>query len=284
MSKKFKVSLAPHLHSAQKSSKMIWPFVLALLPAAAAAIFQNMTEGFRIFGFYLAAAGVLEAAGAFLIKKKPDLSSGAWILSACLLAMLTPWKTDLSLLILSSALAFGMLAFYGGRTRAWVHPSWLGAAVLALHQPAEFISKNSPILFWNPFSGGVSPLLMTAALLAGGLYLCLSRQILWKLPAIYLSMVLIPCLTMGLHTTLSLPVVLLNAFWVIPGNTAVPCSVRARLYFAAGAAVLTLLMDLLSVPAAAVFAVLMMNSVLPWMDQWILPRGITLQAQSRRAA
>lgn len=281
MIKNFPVSPAPHLRDAETSSAKTWRFVFALIPLCIVLFVQHPLEAGRTFGAVLAAAFLTDAAFSFALKKKADFQDGSLVLWALLLSLLLPPDINLvCLLLFSSAAVFLGKAFYGGRMGVWAHPAWLGYALFILSISQAGKAEAASLFFWNPFTDLWS-ILMTAALFLGGLFLVIRKNTAWETPLLYLLLVLIPCILMDLETRFSLPLILLNAFWVLADSAVVPCSRRGRIYFSIAAALLTLVLDLLSAPSAPVFAVLILNSLTPWMDEWILPQGISFEAHVR---
>lgn len=277
MIKNFPFSHPPHIHSPESSVRRTWRFSAALLPAWAAVTAQRPAGTLRVFALVFTGVLVSESIGAFLSKRKFDFRDGSSVLWAFLLAFLIPEHAASGMVLLSAAAAvFLGKSFFGGRTGVWLHPALLGYAVFVLSFPGTAGTGN--FSFWNPFTD-LWTVLMTSALLGGGFFLTLKKNTAWEIPFLYLTLLFISCQFLGLETHLSLPLVLLNAFWILPEPASSPCSRRGRAYCAVAAALLTLALDLLTIPAAPVFAVLLLNLLTPWMDEWILPEGISFEAR-----
>ncbi len=279
MTKKYQTAPAPHIKTQQSVSGIFWNSVLALIPVYLVFIIHKPLETLRTSGLVLSAGLLTEVLTALLLKKKMKISDGSTVLYSLLLVLMIPFDAGIvSVLTASVVTVFLGKELYGGKGNLWVHPSALGIAFFVLNSQGFELPGTWAFAFWNPFTDLWSGLI-TLALLTGGIVKIVQKNIFWKSPLIYLAGVLIPCQWMGIHTALSLPLLFLNAFWMIPDSAAAPSVQRAKIYFAVAAAVLTLLFDLLSVPLAPVFALLLMNLLTPWIDEWLLPGGIAFESK-----
>lgn len=123
---------------------------------------------------------------------------------------------------------------------------------------------------------------VTAGYLLGGLYLIQQRIISWHLPwAFIAAMALISLIfnivdpthfaNPGFH--LMSGAVMLCAFFIITDPVSGPTTPKGKLYFAAGAAVLTYLIRVYGgYPDGVAFAVLIMNMCVPLIDAYTQPR------------
>ncbi|PPD48219.1 MAG: electron transport complex subunit RsxD [Methylotenera sp.] len=123
---------------------------------------------------------------------------------------------------------------------------------------------------------------VTAGYLLGGLYLIQQRIISWHLPSAFIAAMALISLIFnivdpthfanpGFH--LMSGAVMLCAFFIITDPVSGPTTPKGKLYFAAGAAVLTYLIRVYGgYPDGVAFAVLIMNMCVPLIDAYTQPR------------
>jgi len=123
---------------------------------------------------------------------------------------------------------------------------------------------------------------VTAGYLLGGLYLIQQRIISWHLPTAFIAAMALISLIFnivdpthfanpGFH--LMSGAVMLCAFFIITDPVSGPTTPKGKLYFAAGAAVLTYLIRVYGgYPDGVAFAVLIMNMCVPLIDAYTQPR------------
>jgi len=139
---------------------------------------------------------------------------------------------------------------------------------------------------WPLFIGQVNGSLgetSAIALLLGGLYLCLRRAAAWQIPlgALLAGFV---CAALARWTDLT-PFTamrhlisgsfLLGAFFIATDPVTSPISSLGKFVFGLGVGIFTVLIRLFSgYPEGVMFAVLLMNSAVPLIDRWAVPRPL----------
>lgn len=155
------------------------------------------------------------------------------------------------------------------------------AAMKVVYEPAGALAvpavKGSnyykPLLFANPWGcmGEVSALL----LLLGGLYLIAAKVIDWRIPVTYVGTVAALTALAGrdpLFYTLA-GGLLIGAFFMATDYVTSPLSRKGKVIFGAGLGLTTFLLRLWSNnPEAVMFSILFMNSLVPLIDRYVLPR------------
>jgi len=138
---------------------------------------------------------------------------------------------------------------------------------------------------WPLFVGNVNGSLGETSALAcllGGLYLCWRRAAAWEIP---LAMVAGAAATAALANFLNpdTPLTVLHhltagslvfgAFFIATDPVTSPLTRRGRTLFGAGVGVLVVLIRIWSnYPEGVVFAILLMNSTVPLLNRWTIPR------------
>ncbi|MBN2474434.1 MAG: RnfABCDGE type electron transport complex subunit D [Pirellulales bacterium] len=155
--------------------------------------------------------------------------------------------------------------------------------VVAFEQPVQLEHAKA---FWPLFIGQVngSPGETSAlALLVGGIYLCIRRAAAWQIPAgIFLTTVAFAAAAHGsmltpfnaLHHLIS-GSVLFGAFFIATDPVTSPVTSTGKFLFGLGIGLLVVLVRVFSgYPEGVMFAVLVMNAVVPLINRWTIPRPL----------
>jgi len=132
----------------------------------------------------------------------------------------------------------------------------------------------------NGSPGEVSAL----ACVLGGLYLCIRRSASWEIPA---SMLAAVAVFGGIQNLLDLQsdwtvlhhllggAVLFGAFFIATDPVSSPLTPKGKLVFGFGVGALVMLLRTFSsYPEGVMFAVLLMNAVVPLLNRWTIPRPL----------
>ena len=204
------------------------------------------------------------------------------ILLTLLLPLATPWW------MLSGAVLVALVLgkhLYGGLGENLFNPAMVGYATLLVVFPANFTSST--------FSGAAftdRPAFTAASFALGGLFLIVKKIIPWQTPLAMLGAAVIAALALnaaGLPAPGLFPQSLfsgslaLAAFFIVTDPVTGCISPRGRLYFAAGAGLLTVALGRWSSMSDGLpFAILLMNAAVPWLDRTTRPsRSKRVQVQ-----
>jgi len=141
-----------------------------------------------------------------------------------------------------------------------------------------------------PHTNGSLGEISALGLLLGGIYLCLRRTAAWDIPA---SVILGALLTAhalywagltpfgGIGHILN-GALLFCAFFIATDPVTSPLVRRARFVFGAGIGIMVVLIRVLSgYPEGVMFAVLVMNALVPLLNRWTIPRPLGVRAASK---
>ena len=146
---------------------------------------------------------------------------------------------------------------------------------------------------WPLFLGNVNGSLgetSAVAVLLGGLYLCWRRSASWEIPA---GVVLSAFILAGAANLLNLTPftalyhlvsgsLLFGAFFIATDPVTSPLTPRGKFSFGLGIGALVVLLRLFSgYPEGVMFAVLLMNAVVPLLNRWTIPRPVGGPAPQR---
>ena len=125
-----------------------------------------------------------------------------------------------------------------------------------------------------------------AALLIGGIYLCVRRVASWEIPvavvatvAVFAELGHLAAMTPfdSLHHTIS-GALLFGAFFIATDPVSSPMTSKGKLLFGIGIGLLVVLIRLFSgYPEGVMFAVLVMNAAVPLINRWTIPRPLGMQ-------
>jgi len=184
--------------------------------------------------------------------------------------------------------AFVMIAFAGAMgAPGYVDPT---AAVHAITQatPMQAVKQEGVVtplmqLFLGNTNGSLGETSALACLL-GGLYLCLRRTASWEIPlGVILAAAALGGLQNALHSAGDWTVLhhilggalLFGAFFIATDPVTSPLTPKGKFTFGLGIGALVILMRTFSsYPEGVMFAVLVMNSVVPLINRWTVPRPV----------
>lgn len=194
------------------------------------------------------------------------LGDGSALLSAVLLCLLLPASTPLYLLVAGVFVA-GTAGkhIFGGLGMNLFNPALLAYIVVLLLAPDAMQYGQSSWVSDTGFSDRASTV-VALALLAGGLFMLARRIISWHLPLTFMAALTIMLLIFDLP--FSATTSMLAAFFLITDPVTSPTSAVAKTLSAAAAGIMSGLLTLyLHQPAATAIAILLMNMLVPLLDQ-----------------
>jgi electron transport complex protein RnfD len=291
------VSVSPHYHKAgATTTRVMLDVIIALIPALVASCV--------IFGFRSLLLVAISAANCVLLEwvwnklmKKPDtVTDLSAIVTGMLLAYNVPATMPIWQLIVGDFIAIIIVKMlFGGIGCNFVNPALVGRVALMFSFPASMtdyathvakldaLTGATPLasageLGWSDFMtlflgqhGGVLGETCAAALLAGGVYLCIRRVIKPWLPLAYIgSAALFTLLFGGANPVLSIfsGGLLLGAVFMATDYATTPLTKPGKLLFGIGCGVLTFVIRQFSTyPEGMSFAILLMNLLTPYLDR-----------------
>ena len=293
------VSNAPHIHTSDSSRRIMLDVVIALLPAAVAAVI--------IFG--LKALGVLAACviGAVVSEFLFDLITGRPQTAGDMSAVVTGLLLGLNL---SSAVplwqcvvgaAFAIIivkCLFGGLGHNFANPAIsarvfmllafsevAGGAMPAVVEleasatPLELIGSSADQLpslmdMFLGLRGGAVGEGCILALLVGYAYLCARKVIKWYVPAAFVGTVFVLFVAAsGSFTTALYEImaggVFIGAIFMATDYVTTPINNTGRVVFSVGCGVITFIIrEFCAYPEGVSFSILAMNILTPYIEKW----------------
>ncbi len=231
------ISSSPHLHSGATVSAAMRDVILALLPAAAAAVYYFGTAALGVMAGCCLAAVLAEALCRKIMRRPQTVADGSAFLTGLLLAFCLPPALSPFLAAFGAvcAIVIGKQVF-GGLGANIFNPAHIGRAILLASFPAQMTTWTEPFgsgedavtsatplvllrdaeklcregalqpfagvpdlssLFWGNTAGSLGETCVPA-LLAGGVFLIARKHIDWRIPVYYIGTVALICFCYGL--------------------------------------------------------------------------------------
>ena len=270
----YPVSAAPHLRASVKASKIYGIKILALAPALIGLFIFFPLKGLRVFAAVLAGILAAEFLSVFLHKRKYRLRDGSSLWAGLLMIFLLPLSLPVWAVFLGVFFAiFFVKELFGGFGSYILSPALAGAAFLQLSFPESFSRAAPGPLFQIP---GAGVWIFSVLFLLGGAIILFNHKTPWEIPFLYTGGVLLfAAVFPGEEPGLSMARILGAAFFFFEDPVTMPSVRSGRRLAVLLAALLTVIFyHETKFLFPEVFAVLLINMMTPWIDQWILPSGI----------
>ena len=307
------VAPGPHAFSTSLTTRrMMFDVLLALVPVFAASLWQFRL--YTVIQLVICMVSALLAETLFTaMRKKPILiRDGSALVTGAILAFSLPAKAPWYVGAVGSFVAIGIgKVIFGGLGQNIFNPAMLGRAFVMIAFPAflgatayvvpdaaiDGLSRATPLttlkqlgqntgllpLFLGTTNGSLGETSALACLL-GGAYLCLRRTASWEIPAGIVSAVaaiaglmqwLAPVAGWTVLHELFSGALLFGAFYIATDPVTSPLTPRGKFVFGLGVGALVMLIRKLSgYPEGVMFAVLIMNAVVPLINQWTIPTPV----------
>jgi len=308
MKDKLVVSVSPHLHKGESTSRIMWMVVISLVPAGIAGVVIFGLNSLWAILLGIISAVITEGALQALTKRKITVLDGSAFLTGLLLVYNLPPKVPFWLPIVGSffAIAIGKQVF-GGLGQNIFNPALVGRVFLMASWPKYMTAFTKPLnydaiasatplalikegralesisyldLFLGKRGGCIGEVCILALLL-GALFLLLKGYISWHIPVTYIF-------TAGLFTYVFGTKVLfsgdwtfhilsggliLGAFFMATDYVTSPLTWKGQIIFGVGCGLLTAIIRLWGgYPEGVSYAILMMNGAAPIIDRYTRSR------------
>jgi electron transport complex protein RnfD len=304
------VASSPHFSNPDTSTRrMMLDVVVALLPAVGMSVF--LFGWYAVVQICLCVLTCMGSEWLWkrLMRQPASFSEASAALTGLLLALSLPWSAPAYVPVIGSVVAillgkmvfgglgmnlfnpamvgraFVMLSFAGALgASAYVHPD---AAVEVLTQATPLTAVKSGVASMPSFlslilgnTNGSLGETSALALLAGGIYLCVRRTAAWQIPVGVILGAFVPAMVLFLLKLnpicptqhLLSGALLLGAFFIATDPVTSPLTARGRLIFGIGVgSLIVILRAFSSYPEGVMFAVLIMNALVPLINRWTIP-------------
>jgi electron transport complex protein RnfD len=307
------VAPAPHLGtSAQSTRRMMIDVLLGLLPVIAMALFVFRLYAVKQLLICVVACLVFEWLFTRWRGRRATLTDGSAAVTGAILALSLPWSAPWYTGVVASGIAVGIgKVLFGGLGQNIFNPAMVGRAFVMISFPAslgaaayvssgaglDVLTQATPLTAAK--QAGINPELLglllgttngslgetsAIACLLGGLYLCFRRSASWEIPAgCILSVGAISAVAWLVSGSVFMnPLnqllggsLLFGAFFIATDPVSSPLTPKGKWLFGLGVgAFIVLLRALSGYPEGVMFAVLLMNAVVPLINRWTVPEPL----------
>ena len=301
MDKQLYVSSSPHFRSANSTRRIMLDVIIALTPTSIAACVIFGLHSLVLIGVCVATCVLLEYASRKIMKRDTTIGDLSAVVTGLLLALNLPVDINPLIAMFGCLIAIVVVKqMFGGIGMNFVNPALAARIVLLVSFPSAMmhwvpafpyavdgITAATPLVAEpGTFSyidlligncGGSIGEVCAAALLLGGVYLVIRRVISPIIPCVYLATATLMSLIVGadpLYQLLS-GGMLLGAIFMATDYTTSPLTKWGKVIFAAGCGILTILLRTYSnMPEGVSFSILLMNILVPHIENLTTPRTL----------
>ena len=303
------VSASPHIHTKRTVAGCMRHVTIALLPAAACALYFFGIGALIVIATSIAACAATEyIINRWMLRRPSTLADGSAILTGLLRAFNLPSNLPVWAVIIGSVVAIGIgkMAFGGLGCNIW-NPALVGRVFLLISFPVQMTSWPLPLVnrseYFDAVTGATTlgilklgeadsasiDILASAtgaiggslgevsaiALLIGFIYLLCMKVITWHIPVSILGTVALFTLCIGGNLAVELLSggLMLGACFMATDYVTSPMSKKGMLIFGVMIGLITVIIRRWGAyPEGVSFAILLMNGFVPLIDRYIKPR------------
>lgn len=293
MSSLAKVMISPHIHSGRSTAGIMRDVLISLLPATIAGVVIFGLKALLPIIVCVASCVIFEALFNLITKKDQTVGDLSAAVTGLLLALNLSVNIPLWQCVIGSLFAIIVVkCLFGGIGNNLVNPA-ITARVFMLIAfgtmavsafPPDAVASATPlsadvmpslkVLFLGNYGGAIGET-CTLALLLGGIYLIARRIITWHIPVIFIGSVFAFSFLMeGFDAVAALSLtmaggVFIGAIFMATDYVTSPSTAWGKVIFGIGAGLLTFLIRYFGIyPEGVSFAILFMNILTPYIDQW----------------
>ena len=303
------VEPSPHIKSGVTTARIMLDVIIALLPACLYGVYQFGGKAGFLLAIGVASAVLFEWLTAKLLKRKNTTHDLSAVVTGLLVSMNLPVGVPFWMPVVGSFIAIVLVKqLFGGIGKNFLNPalaarvflflSWsdkmatfappLGVDAVAYATPLASLTENgtagaSVLDMFLGKTGGCIGEISALLLMLGGIYLIVRRVITWHIPVCYLGTVAIFALLLpeygpmfsleGMLTQLFAGGLMLGAIFMATDYVTCPITMWGRVIFGIGCGLITVLFRRFSsYPEGVSFAILVMNSLVWYIDKVTKPR------------
>ncbi len=302
----YHIAPSPHEKSSVTTQKIMLAVLAALLPAALAGCFYFGLRAVLVLLTAIISAMTAEALCRIIMKRSQTITDGSAAVTGLLLGMNLPADMPLWQVCVGSFVAIVIVKqLFGGLGQNFANPAIVARIVLLISFQSgmtTFRAPNSDAIvsatpmvsedatYWDLFLGNTAGCIgetCAAALLLGGIFLCLTRVILPVTPITYLGSFAL-CTWIGggdvLYQLLS-GGLMLGAIFMATDYVTTPITPAGKAIFGIGCGILTYLIRTFGgYPEGVSFAILLMNLLTPYIDRFTMTKAFGAAKPVRKEA
>ncbi len=300
------VEPSPHIRSAMSTQRVMLNVIIALLPALAAATIIFGIKALLLTVICCACCVLFEWLFCKVTKKESTIHDLSAVVTGMLLAFNLPVDLPVYMAVIgcfASIVVVKML--FGGIGQNFANPAITGRIILMLSFTASMTTWTAPFSYLGgvdavsaatPLAADELPSLSdmflgvrggclgetcVAALLLGGIYLCLRKLITPTAPLAFIGTVgVLTLLYSGFDATYTLYQLMsgglfLGAIFMATDYSTTPLTQKGKLIFGVGCGIFTFLIrQFASLPEGVSYSILLMNILTPYIDRITVPNPL----------
>jgi Na+-translocating ferredoxin:NAD+ oxidoreductase subunit D len=294
------VSTSPHLKNTETISAVMRDVLIALIPAAVAAVYFFGLPVLWLMLVSMASAMAAEFISEKIMKREVTVSDGSAAITGLLLAMVCPPGIPLWIIAVGAAVSIILgKQIFGGLGYNPFNPALVGRAVLMASWPVamttwitpfDAITTATPLAiakfnlsqplpnYWDLFIGNRAGSLgetSAVALLLGAAYLLYKKQISWHIPVSFIAAVGLLSGIMGKDPLFNILAggLILGAFFMATDMVTSPMTGTGKIIFGCGCGILTVLIRYKGgFPEGVCYSILIFNMFTPLIDKYTMPQ------------
>ena len=294
------MATGPHIHSKDNSRRIMLDVIIALLPAAVAAVVLYGLPALWMILVCVVSAVVSEILFNLCTGKAQSVGDLSAVVTGLLLALNLSTRVPLWQCVLGSVFAIVLVkCAFGGIGRNFANPAITARVFLlaafsstvaggAFPKAVDAVSSATPLELIG-VEGAELPSLLDMflglrggaigegcilALLLGFAYLLIRKVISWQTPVIFVGTVFVCYLVASGSFSVALYEILagglvLGAVFMATDYTTTPITAEGRLLFALGCGLITFgIRRFCALPEGVSYSILCMNILAPWLEKW----------------
>jgi len=301
---KFLVTATPHLRDKSTTASIMLDVIIALTPAVIMAIIYFGYRAALVIGISVLSCMVFEYIIQKLLKRNTTLKDLSAIITGILLALTLPAGIPLWIPVVGSLFAIGIVKqLFGGLGQNFLNPALAARAFLLAAYPAAMtdfsFGRPDAVTAATPITQGTAGASLNdimavliqnmegslgeasvVMVLLGGMYLLVRRVINWRTPLFFVLAFFLSMWAMGPFGLNQPPIidillggVMVGAFFFVTDYTTSPMTEKGKIIFSIGAGFITALIRIFGAfPEGVTYAVLLMNLLVPLIDQFTRPK------------
>ena len=292
-----KISAAPHIHSGASSNRIMLDVVIALLPAAVAAVVIFGLQALVVIAACVITALVGEGLFNIICGKKQTIGDFSAVVTGLLLALNLSTNVPVWQCVVGTLFAIVCVkCLFGGLGRNFANPAITGRVFMLVAfsavagganptivelvttaTPLEQLAKGESLELMDLFlglHGGAIGETCILALIVGFVYLLVRKVITWHTPVVFIATVFVLYMVFTGDVNMALSQILagglfIGAIFMATDYVTTPITTRGRVVFALGCGVITFIIRYFcAYPEGVSFSILIMNILTPFIEKW----------------
>lgn len=304
-----KIRWAPHIHSNETTTKIMWSVLLSLVPALLGSMYFFGITALEVVIVCCASCFVSEILSQIIFRREIKVYDGSALVTGILLAFVLPPDIPLWMGALGGFIAiFLTKELFGGIGFNIFNPALTARAVLTVSFPLEMTQFTAPLSYrfdavttatplgiikeglngqlpsmLNMFLGnrpGCIGETSALLLLIGAIFLFSRRIITWHIPVTYIVTVAFLSFLVGHNPVFQVMAggLILGAFFMATDYTTSPLTKNGKIIFGLGCGIITFLIrEKGGYPEGVASSIIFMNMLVPLIDRYTMPKKFGLQ-------